>query len=187
MFIDRGTVLLALARSAIARALGLPYTRTSRAPWLLKPGASFVTLMREGELRGCVGTVLARRSLLSDVRRNAVAASTRDPRFTPLTRDEYEMISIEVSLLSALEAILCRDESDALARLRPKIDGVFLEHEGKRATFLPQVWEALPEPVEFLAQLKAKAFLPPGFWSNDLRLWRYTVRKWKESEFKAAA
>lgn len=187
MFNDRGTVLLALARSAIARALDLPHTRTTRAPWLLKPAASFVTLTHEGELRGCVGTVVAYRSLISDVKRNAVAAATRDPRFAPVKLVEYETISIEISLLSALEAISCCDESDAIASLRPKVDGVLLECEGKRATFLPQVWEALPEPAEFLAQLKAKAYLLPGFWSDEVKLWRYTVTKWKESELQVAA
>ncbi|MGH8717378.1 MAG: AmmeMemoRadiSam system protein A [Burkholderiales bacterium] len=187
MFIDRGTVLLALARSAIARSLNLPAPRTRNAWWLLKPGASFVTLTRDGSLRGCVGTVRSHRLLLNDVKLNAVAAASRDPRFTPLKHNELASVLIEVSVLSALETIDFDGEKDAIAQLRPRIDGVLMEYRGKRGTFLPQVWEVLPAREEFFAQLKIKTSLPRNFCADDLKLWRYTVSKWKENELQAAA
>lgn len=187
MSIDRGTVVLALARAAIARSLDLPAVAPPNAWWLLKPGASFVTLTSAGNLRGCVGTVKPRRLLLHDVKRNAVAAASRDPRFAPLTRDELQTAVIEVSLLSALTAIEFRSEADAIEKLRPGIDGVLLEYRGRCGTFLPQVWEVLPTCEEFFAQLKAKTNLTRDFWSDELKLSRYTVTKWKENELKAAA
>jgi AmmeMemoRadiSam system protein A len=187
MSIDRGAILLALARAAIAHSLDLPVPRTPNAWWLLKPGASFVTLTLDCNLRGCVGSVKARRLLLHDVKSNAVAAASRDPRFCPLKREELESVIIEVSVLSQLNAIHSDGEADAIAQLRAGIDGVLMEYHGRRGTFLPQVWEALPEREEFFAQLKAKTNLPRNFWSDEVKLWRYTVTKWKENELKAAA
>lgn len=185
--IDRGTAVLALARAAIARSLDLPAAAPPNAWWLLKPGASFVTLTFAGNLRGCVGTVKPRRLLLHDVKRNAVAAASRDPRFAPLACDELENTVVEVSLLSALTAIECRREANAIKQLRPGIDGVLIEYRGRYGTFLPQVWEALPTCEEFFAQLKAKTNLPRDFWSDEVKLSRYTVTQWKENDLQAAA
>jgi AmmeMemoRadiSam system protein A len=179
---DRGTVLLPLARSAIASELGRPLAADASAPWLRESGACFVTLSQEGELRGCIGTLEAYRSLLDDVRANAVAAALRDPRFAPLTLRELGDTEVEISLLSPAQALAFGDEAEALAQLRPGVDGVILEFGARRSTFLPQVWEQLPDVRGFMAQLKRKAGLPADFWDAGVRLQRYTVAKWKESE-----
>jgi AmmeMemoRadiSam system protein A len=184
---DRGAVVLAVSRAAIARALSIPTESASAADWLLEPGASFVTLTKGGHLRGCVGTVKAQRPLLYDLELNASAAALRDPRFQPVAANELQNIVIEVSLLSALEELRCASESDVVRELRPGIDGLLIEYRDRRGTFLPQVWGTLPEPEEFLAELKAKTSLPRAFWSHELKLWRYTVTKWKEGPLKAAA
>ncbi len=123
------------------------------------------------------------RPLGRDVHENALAAAFRDPRFPPLAVAEYETTSIEVSLLSASEPVVAVDEDDLIGRLRPDIDGVILEYGHHRATFLPQVWESLDQPRAFLAALKRKAGLPEGFWSERMRVARYQVTKWSESEF----
>ncbi len=178
---DKGQTLLQLARAEIASKLGQEATPPAQSAWLQAPGASFVTLTRQGELRGCIGTLEAHRPLERDVRENAVAAAFHDPRFTPLSRAEFTAIRVEVSLLSPTRPIEARDEAAALAALRPHVDGVVFEYGHYRSTFLPQVWEQLPEPAAFLAQLKRKAGLPMDFWSEQVRLSRYTVSKWKEA------
>jgi len=181
---ERGRALLAIARESLAQSFGLPSGRAGAAdppePWLTEPGATFVTLRRGGRLRGCVGTLHAYRPLVEDVRANARAAAFSDTRFPPLTRDEFAEVDFEVSLFSTPEPVTVASEAEAVAVLRPGIDGVILEYRGHRSTFLPQVWEQLPDPREFLAHLKHKAGLSPTFWHPDLRLWRYTVTKWEE-------
>ncbi len=177
---DRGETLLKLARSGIAAQLGRQASVLTPPGWLDEPGASFVTLTRQGELRGCIGTLEAHRPLGIDVRENAVAAAFRDPRFAPLSGAEFDAIRVEVSLLSPGEAIPVASEAEALAALRPGVDGVVFEYAHYRSTFLPQVWEQLPEPAEFLAHLKRKAGLSMDFWAEQVRLSRYTVSKWKE-------
>jgi MEMO1 family protein len=179
---ERGPVLLGLARSAIAHALGRTSQTVSSAPWLRAPGASFVTLKQEGALRGCVGSLEAYRPLTDDVAANARAAAFRDTRFRPLAAEEFERTRIEVSLLSPMEPLPAPSEGEAFARMRPRVDGIVLDWKGRRATFLPQVWEDLPDPRDFLAHLKRKAGLPLDFWAEDLRLFRYTVAKWSEPE-----
>lgn len=182
MSTDPGAVLLPIARAAISTALGRPQMAAEDAPWLQEWGATFVTLTQQGQLRGCMGTLEASRTLLSDVKANAVAAALHDPRFSPLSATELEHTEIEVSLLSPMQAMHFGNEADALAQLRPGIDGVVFTFEHYRSTFLPQVWEQLPTASEFLAHLKYKAGLPPDFWAHGVRLHRYGVRKWKESE-----
>lgn len=177
----KGSTLLKLARSEIGSKLGHELSSPAQARWLNEPGACFVTLTRQGELRGCIGTLEAHRPLGLDVRENAVAAAFRDPRFMPLTRVEFDEIRVEVSLLSPTEALMVVSEEHALATLRPNVDGVVFEYHHYRSTFLPQVWEQLPEPAEFMAHLKRKAGLPMDFWAEEVRLSRYTVSKWKES------
>ena len=181
---EKGSILLTLARSEIGSKLGQERSLLAQADWLNEPGACFVTLTRQGELRGCIGTLEAHRPLGVDVRENAVAAAFRDPRFTPLTLVEFDDIRVEVSLLSPTEVLVVVSEEHALAALRPNVDGVVFEYRHYRSTFLPQVWEQLPEPSEFMAHLKRKAGLPPDFWAPDVKLARYTVNKWKESELK---
>ena len=181
--VDRTTVgaaLLAQARGAIAAEIGLASTAAPELAEMRAPAACFVTLTKGGELRGCIGSLEARRSMGDDVRANARAAATRDPRFPPLTREEFAQVRLEVSLLTAPEAMVAASEEDALRQLRPGIDGLIFAVGNKRSTFLPQVWESLPEPRQFLAQLKLKAGLPADFWSPEVKLWRYEVEKWKE-------
>jgi len=177
---EKGSFLLKLARAEIAKQFWEDVPEPSAKPWMAEPGASFVTLTRQGALRGCIGTLEAHRPLGLDVRENALAAAFRDPRFMPLARAEFDDIRVEVSVLSPTEALTVASEEHALETLRPHIDGVVLEYRHHRGTFLPQVWEQLPEPAEFLAHLKRKAGLPVDFWADAVRLSRYTVDKWKE-------
>ena len=178
---EKGASLLTLARTEIAKQFWAHLPEPSAQPWMAEPGACFVTLTRQGELRGCVGTLEAHRPLGLDVRENALAAAFRDPRFMPLARAEFDDVRVEVSVLSRHEALAVGCEKDALAVLRPGIDGVVFEYAHYRSTFLPQVWEQLPDPAEFMAHLKRKAGLPKEFWAEGVRLSRYTVSKWKES------
>ncbi len=178
----RGQTLLHLARAAISRELGFKSDDLPRADWLEEPGATFVTLTLHGQLRGCIGSLEAHRSLIEDVRANAVASAFRDPRFAPLSKTEFAEVLIEVSLLSPPEPIRFNSEQNALEQLSPGMDGVILEFGRQRATFLPQVWAQLPQPQIFIAHLKNKAGLPEDFWSNDIRLSRYTVQKWREGK-----
>jgi hypothetical protein len=180
-----GAVLTGVARSAIARELGLPAPAYAAAPFLDEPGASFVTLRKRGELRGCIGTLRAQRPLGVDVAHNARAAAFADPRFAPLARHEFDAVRIEVSLLSEPSPLAAASERELVAALRPHVDGVVFEFGERRSTFLPQVWQTLPDPRQFLAQLKRKAGLPADFWSDDVRISRYTVRKWAEDEVLA--
>ena len=179
----RGSTLLAHARSAIAQRLGIPTAPMLQAPFLADPGATFVTLKVDGELRGCVGSLQPRRPLGEDVRANAQAAAFDDPRFPPLARAEFDALEVEVSVLSASAPIVVASERELHAQLRPGIDGVTLQWGGRRATFLPQVWESLPDPREFLSHLKRKAGLPLDFWSDELAISRYTVEKFTEEEY----
>ena len=169
-------MLVAIARGAIAEPGPVP--AASSEPWLLAPGASFVTLKLDGELRGCIGSLQARRPLGEDVAANARAAAFRDPRFPPVSATEKPLLGIEVSVLSSHEPLAVASEDEALERLRPGIDGVVLEFEELTSTFLPQVWESLPDPAMFLGELKRKAGLPPTFWHPRVRLSRYTVEKY---------
>lgn len=178
----RGPVLLGLARAAIADIAGTPPPAAPAPAWLQEKGASFVTLTQAGQLRGCIGSLQPYRPLLLDVVANARAAAFSDPRFSPLDAVELAYTRIEVSLLSALEPLPARSETEARRQLRPHIDGLVLEWRQHRGTFLPQVWEALPNPEAFLSQLKRKAGLPASFWAEDVRLFRYHVTKWSEPE-----
>jgi AmmeMemoRadiSam system protein A len=177
---NKGTTLLRLARAAIGKELGFTSDDLPRADWLEESGAVFVTLTLQGQLRGCIGSLEAHRPLIEDVRANAVACAFRDPRFPPLSKSEFAEVNIVVSLLSKPEIIRHTSEDDALAQLTPGRDGVIFEHDRHRATYLPQVWEQLPEPHAFIARLKEKAGLPEDFWAADVRLSRYAVQKWRE-------
>ena len=184
---DLGRAVLTLARSAIAEQLGLGRLETVQDDASLdQPGASFVTLKQEHQLRGCVGSVQRLRALREDVRVNAVAAAFRDPRFLPLEARELPTVSLEVSVLSAEERIEVASEEELIARLRPGIDGLIVEYGSHRATLLPQVWRQLPDPGEFLATLKLKAGLPGDFWSPRMIVSRYAATTWAERETNSA-
>ena len=179
---EKGRILLAVARESLAAALELGEEAPHDEPWLREPGATFVTLRKRGSLRGCVGTLRAYRPLLEDVRSNARASAFSDSRFPPLEAWEYRDLLVEVSLLSPSEPCEFGCEEEALAGLRPGIDGVIFEFRGHRSTFLPQVWEQLPDPRDFLDHLRVKAGLRRGFWAPGLRLQRYGGMKWTEGE-----
>ena len=178
---DPGVTHLALARASIAEALGQAAQWPAHHPGLDAPGAVFVTLTLDGRLRGCIGSLVPHRSLREDLRENAVAAALRDPRFPPLSVEEFARVRVEVSLLGAPEAVAATTEQEAWAAVRPGTHGVIFEWRRHRSTFLPQVWSQLPSAREFFAQLKRKAGLPADFWAEDVRLERYTVRKWVEA------
>lgn len=182
-----GEILLPIARSAIAGNLGLEHVTDEDADWLQQHAASFVTLTRHGQLRGCIGTLEAHRSLLKDVKSNAISAAFHDPRFSPLTHDEFEQTDIEVSLLSAMKPMDFSSEQHALQQLQPGKDGLVFEYGRHRSTFLPQVWEQLPEAEDFISHLKQKAGLGADFWDDNVKLYRYSVSKWKETDFKQHA
>jgi len=174
-----GKTLLAIARSAIeARLFGS--AGTVEAPWLRQAGASFVTLTKDGALRGCIGSLHAERPLGADVAENAIAAAFRDPRFAPLTSAEWPGVRVEVSLLSAAKPLRFADEQDLLAQLRPGEDGVILECDGRRATYLPQVWQSIGDKRQFLRELARKAGLPDTVRLARCKLSRYRVSKWTE-------
>jgi AmmeMemoRadiSam system protein A len=146
---------------------------------LREPGACFVTLNRHGQLRGCIGSLEAYRPLAEDVSENAYAAAFRDPRFNPLQASELEDLTLSISVLSPAQPMSFSSEQDLLQQIRPGIDGLILEHGYHRGTFLPSVWEQLPNPVEFLRHLKQKAGLPADFWADDIRISRYQTESFE--------
>jgi len=140
------------------------------------PGASFVTLRsNHGALLGCIGTLRPHRPLVRDIVHNAFHAAFNDPRFAPLTAAHLPGLELHVAILSALTLLDVGCEGDLLAQLRPGIDGVVIEDRETSATFLPVMWERLPEPREFLDALRDKANLPRDYWSSTMRAFRYTV------------
>jgi len=184
-----GATLLSRARNSIAAALGLAREPEAAHPKLAAVGATFVTLRdARGELRGCIGRLEAVATLEEDVRRNAAAAAFGDPRFDPLQVHEWSGLRIEVSLLEPPEPLPdVRTRDEALRQLRPHVDGVIVDWRGRSATFLPQVWQQLPEPEVFLAALLRKAGLAADFWAEDLRLRRYRVRHFESAAALEAA
>lgn len=182
MTAEQGVLLLELARASIAQALGGSEIVVPDEAWLREPGASFVTLMQAGELRGCIGTVEAYRPLAVDVVRNAQATALHDYRFEPLRSDELDSVDVEVSLLSSPIPLIYASDAALYEQLQPGIDGVILHMGGRRATFLPQVWEQLPDPRDFIAQLQHKAGAP-GVPLSLCSVQRYTVDKWREADF----
>lgn len=171
--------LLALARTSIDAALSqgelVPYPGEPVDPGLNRPGASFVTLRIGENLRGCCGTIEATRPLHVDVWNNAWASAFADPRFPALTPDEWTGIGIEISVLSEPEPCDVRSELELLEVLRPGKDGVILQAGARRSTFLPAVWEQLPDARQFIRHLKLKAGWPVDFWPPDMQVWLYTT------------
>jgi AmmeMemoRadiSam system protein A len=135
--------------------------------------ATFVTLQKHQQLRGCIGMLTAVRPLVEDIADNAFSAAFRDPRFPPLTADELDELEIHLSILTPSEPITFSSEQDLLSQLQPDIDGLILQEGQLRGTFLPSVWEQLPEPKQFLRHLKQKAGLPPDYWSETIKVYRY--------------
>lgn len=173
------SLLLDTARASISHGL------SHRAPRPVDPAdypeslrvhrATFVTLRLEDELRGCIGTLEARRPVVEDVSFNAYGAAFRDPRFTPMTAHEFARLHIHLSVLTPPTPMTFTDEADLLRQLRPGVDGLILEFPGHRGTFLPAVWDTLPDPATFLRHLKVKAGLQPDDWPHGIRVSRYAA------------
>lgn len=171
-----------LARSHLEKVLkgepGLPPDLLiGQSAELAKSGACFVTLTKQGQLRGCIGSLQARRSLVTDLLENSVSAAMRDPRFPPVTLEELAALRVEVSVLSPAQPFPYTDAADLVRRLQPGIHGVILVKGDRQATFLPQVWEQVPHPVVFLQHLCQKAGLGADCWQEKPDIYVYTVEK----------
>lgn len=178
---NHGAMLLDLVKRSLAHGCqrGQPpaVNVESFPPPLQTQGATFVTLEKDGRLRGCIGSLQAHQPLVQDLVQNAFRAAFKDPRFPPLSAEELDQIHWSISILSTPEQMLFRDEADLLGQLKPGVDGLIISDAGRRSTFLPQVWEQIPEPQAFLAQLKRKAGLAADHWSPTFQAFRYGVVK----------
>jgi AmmeMemoRadiSam system protein B/AmmeMemoRadiSam system protein A len=176
----RSAVATGLARAALAQLFGGPApARTPDQPWLDEPRACFVSLHRHGQLRGCCGTLEPRAPLFEEIFRSARLAATEDGRFDPVAEEELPELDVEVSVLSSLQPLAAGDEEEAARRLRPGVDGLYLVAGSHRATFIPAVWEQLPDPHAFLLHLRAKAGLSGG-WSPGTLLFRFTAERYRD-------
>lgn len=169
--------LLALAKASIQHGLQtgkpLKIDLVDYPAELQERRATFVTLHINHELRGCIGVLEAIRPLAEDIAENAFSAAFKDSRFPPLSPDEFKGLEIHLSILTPAELIVFTSEQDLINQLQPGIDGLILQEGHRRGTFLPSVWESLPKPEQFLRHLKQKAGLPPIYWSNSIRVFRY--------------
>lgn len=177
--------LLRLAREALEHGVKgeqlPPLDSSVLTPRLLEDGASFVTLTEGGQLRGCIGVLEPYQSLAQDVREHAVAAALEDPRFPPVNPREVDRIQIEVSRLTRPVPLQYTDANDLLCKLRPHVDGIILRDSFRRATFLPQVWEKIPDPAEFLDNLCSKMGANPDLWrKKHLEVLIYQVEEFHE-------
>lgn len=187
---DQGRTLLALARQTLSERFkrGAAISRKAELEKRLQNDAlqarcgTFVTLKIGKQLRGCIGTLVSDESLVEGVRSNAINAAFNDPRFRPLSLQELDRISIEVSVLTEPQPLVYSDPEELIAKLRPRIDGVTIRKGMACATFLPQVWEQLPDPEAFLTQLCLKACMPADTWrKGDLEVETYQAQYFEES------
>lgn len=183
---ERGLVLVSFARDVILHELGGPAPVRPSGPWFDAAGATFVTITRSGRLHGCIGSIAPHRSLVDDVEDNAIAAAFYDPRSTRFRAEWTADMSVEVTLLGPLSPIYFVDEASLIEQLVPRVDGLVLRWRAHRGTFLPQVWESLPEPRAFLAELKIKAGLPRDFWAEEVEVSRFAVQKWGDRQRRMA-
>ena len=171
--------LLRVASASIEHGLDqgvpLPIDPEDHAEPLRATRACFVTLKRHARLRGCIGHLQAIQPLVRDVAENAFKAAFRDPRFPPLSRVELAGLDLHISILTPAEPMTFRSQRDLLTQIRPGIDGLILEEGTHRGTFLPSVWESLPQPETFLRELLQKAGLRPDYWSDGIRVYRYAT------------
>lgn len=178
---DHRAELLRLARRSIAHRLEENRAFLPRPgdyhPALRRQRASFVTLHLAGSLRGCIGSLQAERTLVEDVARNAQAAAFEDPRFSPLVAEEFEHLEYHISVLSPPRPLAVASREELLEHLRPRIDGLVIEEGHRRATFLPSVWEQLPEPEQFVSHLRLKAGLSAAGWNSGTRILTYQVEE----------
>jgi AmmeMemoRadiSam system protein A len=186
---DEGKHLLMVARKTIRNRLDNiegPQIDWKDLPEKFKERlGTFVTITTDGNLRGCIGHIIPRETLIEGIRENAINAAFRDPRFPPLTRDEFDHIEIEVSILTAPQGLSYTDAQDLLKKLRPGVDGVIIKKGFHEATFLPQVWDQLPEKEEFLSHLCVKAELSYDTWRKEkLQVSTYQVQAFEEEKAK---
>ena len=184
--------LLRLAREAMEHGVRgkilPPLDRNSLTPHLREQGVSFVTLTIDSELRGCIGALEAYQPLVDDVREHAVAAALDDPRFRPVDETELDKIKLEVSRLTAPQLLEYSSSTDLLAKLRPHIDGVILKSDFRRATFLPQVWDKISNPEDFIDHLCAKMGAKSNLWRNTkLQVYVYQVEEFHEIDYNSTA
>ena len=174
---EQRNTILSLARDSIIEGLSRNHPLTVNPARfdqdLQALRACFVTLHAQGTLRGCIGSLTAQRALVIDIAENSYAAAFRDPRFSPLTQSEFDGIEISVSILTPATPMHFEDEQDLISQLHPGEDGLILEDGNHRGTFLPAVWQQLPNATDFLRHLKIKAGLPTDYWSDAIRVSRY--------------
>jgi uncharacterized protein len=179
------TILLRIAKTAILRHFDTSFQIDKNIlirqyPSLCALGAAFVTLNYDSQLRGCIGSVIAHRSLLDDVMHNALSAAFNDPRFTPLKATELSHLQLEVSVLTEPKLLHYSDFDDLLSKIHPHIDGLILKYGTYQGTFLPQVWEQLPQAQEFLEHLSYKAGADPSIYTHHPEIYNYEVQSIKE-------
>jgi AmmeMemoRadiSam system protein A len=174
---EHGQTLITLAQESIRHGLVFgkpaPIDLAAFPSAITAPGACFVTLKKNGQLRGCIGSAKAQRPLAADVNNNAFATAFRDHRFSPLKEDERNRLDLSISVLSPSSPMSIISEKDLLEQLRPQIDGLIIEDKSMRALFLPSVWQQLPEPEQFLGSLKGKAGMITDHWSPTFKAWRF--------------
>jgi len=186
---DEGRFLLGVARETIKNRLS--NIEESQIDWKEIPGkfqerlGTFVTITIEDNLRGCIGHIIPRESLIEGIKENAINAAFKDPRFHPLTKEEFDKIKIEISILTSPQELSYTDAEDLLKKLRPGVDGVIIKKGFYEATFLPQVWDQLPEKEEFLSHLCLKAGLSGNSWKTEkLQVSTYQVQAFEEKELR---
>ena len=182
---EEGKHLVETARKTIQKALFNPKDKSEpdppSSPKFQERRGTFVTLTLNGALRGCIGHIIPQESLIEGVRVNAMNAAFRDPRFRPLSQSEFEKIRVEVSILTAPKPLAYTDANDLLAKLKPGTDGLIIRKGYHQATFLPQVWEQLPNKKDFLTHLCLKAGLAGDAWAYDqLEVHTYQVQAFEE-------
>lgn len=177
-------LLLHTARQSIAHGLQhkspLSLNVNDYPDELRQKRATFVTLKIHGRLRGCIGTLEAKRALIEDVAHNAFLSAFSDRRFSPLREDELRELKISISVLSPAEVVAFTSRGDLIQKIRPGVDGLILEEGPQRGTFLPSVWETISGPDEFLSHLLQKAGLSPDYWSDTITIKRYTTETFGE-------
>jgi AmmeMemoRadiSam system protein A len=181
---ERATLLEIADRSikhGLERGTPLSISASDFPEGLQQQRACFVTLLLDGELRGCIGHLEALMPVINDVAENAYAAAFRDPRFPPLTPSEQDKLEIHISILTPAEAISFESEQELISKIRPAVDGLILVDGQHKGTFLPSVWESLPDTHSFLSHLKQKAGLPVDYWSNTLKVYRYETESFSDA------
>jgi AmmeMemoRadiSam system protein A len=175
------------ARSILTGLKAASAASVAIAPELAAEGAAFVTLQKDGKLRGCIGSIVAHQPLIDDIAQNAQKAAFHDPRFPRLTLDEIKTgsIHIHISVLSPQTPMTFTNEADLLAQIHPHRDGLILQDQGRRGVFLPSVWEQLPDARSFLGHLKRKAGLPETHWSDTVQVWRYVTEEVRSENLPA--